>query len=536
MCTLSWQIRDNRLTIIFNRDESIKRQEAEPPKIETIGETNVLAPKDPEGGGTWIAVNEYGMVFCMMNNYQTSFKPGPDDRYHSRGMIIRTLSTTSSLHHLRRMLGEMDPGLYKPFYLIVFPGVFPPLQWQWDGKNMEEIVAPFPLITTSYLFPKWTEILRIRAFCKETENFTLPLSEDRQQALHRSRRPWPPVTSIAMKGKNGATVSMTRIRIDPEVIHMTYQPGDPVTTRQPVHEQKIKRKSNPSIERRIVLPDNFSKDLIDIEKVLREKNLTLYRKFPRWAIGLLRALVKEKTLNEYFDKTRELPCNFLASNVLNHLGVRAKIKPGSGAMPESGKRLIFLSNHPTGGLDGLLMLSWLSHYYPDIRIIGNDTLWFVPHIRPWLVPVDIYRQSRKSMDNLFRAYEKDSPLLIYPSGQVARKIKGKLKEAPWEKMAAKLAREYNRSIVLIHINGYNSRLFNSVAWFRRAARTNLNLELLFLSRALIKPACKMYGITIGPVLSPEQIKTMGKNDYERASKLQQNCANLVDSSFQDIIS
>ncbi len=593
MCTLSWQIRDSRLTVLFNRDASATYRGESAPEIRSIGQTNVLAPFDRADGGIRIAVNEYGMIFCVMNDYRLAGKSDShryidrdtDERHGCCGQIIPGLSTASNLHVLRRMLAHLDPKWFTPFILTVFPGVFPPLQWQWDGRQWKEVIAPAPIITTSSFIPVWTEKRRIRMFRRETDGYLRSLDEESHLSFHRRRTPWPPAASIAMKRKKSRTVSLTRIMVNEDAILMNWQPGDPavnvktgnaVSIRQGVdsvsirksairssngqsvnpvsgqkedHERRMQRKPEPTLQRRIFMPVDFGGKLIDIEKIFRERNPALYRKIPRWVMGLLRKVVNEKRLNQYLDEYRELPCNFMASNILHHLQIRAHVTPGVGALqeadrktepegrtelegrtgPNPGRRIVFLANHPTGGLDGLLLLHWLSGYYPDIRILANDLLWSIPHIRPWLVPIDIYSPDRQALDTLRQAFADDAPLLAYPAGYTARRIKGKLVEMPWKKMPVKLARECDRSIVLIHIDGYNSCLFNSVAWLRRTAGLKINLELLFLSRALIKPACKLYGITVGPTLTPAQIEAMGNNDRERILKLQQMCVNLPGS-------
>ena len=321
------------------------------------------------------------------------------------------------------------------------------------------------------------------------------------------------------------------------MIGMSRHSGGSASRPGPDRDVQMPRKPEPVIQRRIITPEPYSGKLIDVERLFRERSPELYQKVPGWVFRLIRIIIKEKRLNHYLGDVSDRPGNFLASNILNHLEVRAEVRPPAGPILSSdvqpltkpGRRVIFMANHPTGGLDGLLLQHWLSGYYPDIRIIANDLLYIVPHLRPWLVPVDIYRPSRQSMARLRKAFDDDAPLLIYPAGSAARRIKGELVEAQWKKMPVKLAREHKRNIVLIHIDGYNSNLFNSVAWLRRTAGISMNLELLFLSRALINPACKCYGITIGPTVSPDDIEILGKTDRDRAAKLQQKCTLLAKS-------
>jgi len=69
MCTLTWR-RGSKETVevFFNRDEKKTRSRAEPPgeRFDANG-VRYLSPLDPESGGTWMLVNERGLVVCLLN-------------------------------------------------------------------------------------------------------------------------------------------------------------------------------------------------------------------------------------------------------------------------------------------------------------------------------------------------------------------------------------------------------------------------------------------------------------------------------------
>ena len=71
MCTLTWwRGESGELEIFFNRDERKTRPVADPPsRFESDG-VSFLSPRDPKGGGTWMTVNEYGIVVCLLNKWE----------------------------------------------------------------------------------------------------------------------------------------------------------------------------------------------------------------------------------------------------------------------------------------------------------------------------------------------------------------------------------------------------------------------------------------------------------------------------------
>jgi len=523
MCTLSWQIRNNRLSVVFNRDEFFCRPDAHPPETETLEGVRVLAPRDPEGGGTWIAANEYGMVFCLMNNYQAGAHIKPDREYRSRGLLVRSLSHHSDLHHLRTILADIPMQEYRPFHLIVFPGAFPPVEWRWNGRKLTEIVGAPPMLTTAGILSDHIAKKRTRLFRKATDEFVKELNDEQQLSLHRSRRPWPSFRSIAMKLPDRGTVSLTQVVVEPGNVTMNYQPGDPAATPHPTETFQLERNGSPEPARKIIPCEPYPGKPVDVIRILGDKNPELQQSLPRIARSALRLVVREKKLNTGLDKVRDLPCNFISAKVLHHTGVRGHLEPASGALPPPETRPVFLVNHPTGGLDGMLILHWLSTYYPDIRLVVNDLLWNMHHIRPYIVPVDLYGDSRKALKTLVQTYEGNHPLIVFPSGRAARKKNGVLTEEPWKKNAVKMAIAHERSIVPIRLDGRNSQLFYSVAWLRNLLGISMNLEILLFSHEFFSPKCKDFGMTVGSLLSPEQVRALGESDEERAEALRRIC-------------
>src|SRR6478672_3947680 len=69
MCTLS-AIRlpaCNGLRVVFNRDELRSRPEALPPVVRKFGARTAVMPIDPQSDGTWIAANDAGLIFALLN-------------------------------------------------------------------------------------------------------------------------------------------------------------------------------------------------------------------------------------------------------------------------------------------------------------------------------------------------------------------------------------------------------------------------------------------------------------------------------------
>jgi hypothetical protein len=81
--------------LFCNRDERKSRMPARPPRIACTNGVLHIAPSDPDGGGTWIGANEYGVTLCLVNAFPVNWKPG-DRSLSSRGLLVKELLASRS--------------------------------------------------------------------------------------------------------------------------------------------------------------------------------------------------------------------------------------------------------------------------------------------------------------------------------------------------------------------------------------------------------------------------------------------------------
>ena len=97
MCTLTllrapwvddWTGEPPLWRLVFSRDERRNRPQALPPEETVVDGVHVVAPIDPVGGGTWLAVTSAGLVFALMNEYEAPATVADA----SRGLVIPSWS------------------------------------------------------------------------------------------------------------------------------------------------------------------------------------------------------------------------------------------------------------------------------------------------------------------------------------------------------------------------------------------------------------------------------------------------------------
>jgi hypothetical protein len=114
------------MRLVCNRDERLTRPGALAPVLHVLDGRRVIMPTDPESGGTWIAANECGLTFALLNansTYSGARLPASGDDPSATGisrggLIPRLAGAGSTSEALARML-DAHAERYRPFRLLV---------------------------------------------------------------------------------------------------------------------------------------------------------------------------------------------------------------------------------------------------------------------------------------------------------------------------------------------------------------------------------------------------------------------------------
>lgn len=103
------------LLLAANRDEMLSR-EAVAPGRHWSDQPDVIAGQDLGAGGTWLGLNDHGLV-AAISNRRGSLGPAPGLR--SRGDIPLRALAQDSAARAAEALAALDAGLYRPFNLVI---------------------------------------------------------------------------------------------------------------------------------------------------------------------------------------------------------------------------------------------------------------------------------------------------------------------------------------------------------------------------------------------------------------------------------
>ena len=249
-----------------------------------------------------------------------------------------------------------------------------------------------------------------------------------------------------------------------------------------------------------VTPEKIEAQKIDVEKVLDSKNPTLKKAIPRFVLNYLKKIVHQDDLNVFLEKYGHLKNAELIEAFLSHFEIKYNVTGGEN-IPKTG-RYIFVSNHPLGGLDGLVFIYELSKYFPDIKFPVNDILTNIENMSGIFLPINKHgAQGKEAARKIEEAYSSDSQIHYFPAGLCSRKKRGIIKDLQWHKSFISKAIQHQRDIVPAYFSGRNSNFFYNLSNLRKFLGIKANIEMLYLADEMFKQKDKEIHLVFGQLIT-----------------------------------
>lgn len=244
---------------------------------------------------------------------------------------------------------------------------------------------------------------------------------------------------------------------------------------------------------------NSGNQRIDVESILFSKNPSLARIIPGFAINYLKKIVHQEELNTFLEESGHLRDADLIDAGLRFFDIKFRVT-GSENIPASG-RYIFVSNHPLGGLDGLVFISELSKHFREIKFPVNDILTNIKNLSGIFLPVNRHgTQAREVARQIEEAYASDCQILYFPAGLCSRKKRGVIKDLQWQKSFISKSVQHRRDVVPAFFSGRNSDFFYNLANFRKLTGLKANIEMLYLADEMFRQKGKKIDLVFGKAI------------------------------------
>ncbi|WP_299046997.1 lysophospholipid acyltransferase family protein [uncultured Polaribacter sp.] len=213
----------------------------------------------------------------------------------------------------------------------------------------------------------------------------------------------------------------------------------------------------------------------EISQVIGLQKLGFLGTFIGW---LLIRVLRISALNRIYTKNKHKSDLEFLNGVLKDCDIRFEIpEEDLKRIPKEGP-FITVSNHPLGGVDGILLLKLLLEKRADYKIIANFLLHRIEPLKPYVMPVNPFenRKDAKSsvagIKNALSHLKEGKPLGIFPAGEVSTYKDGKLNvDKPWEDGAVRLIKKAQVPVIPIYFHAKNSRLFYFLSKISDTLRT-----------------------------------------------------------------
>jgi len=256
---------------------------------------------------------------------------------------------------------------------------------------------------------------------------------------------------------------------------------------------------------------------INIREVFMKKNPQLAKKLPGFVYQYINRIMHIGEINELLANHGNEQGIEFANSMVKEFNVHQTLM-GEENIPTSG-RFIFVSNHPLGGFDSLLILSNLHRLLGEVVTLVNDILMNIPQLHAIFVPLNKHGgHSKEVINQLHETYSSDKQILIFPSGLASRMINGQVQDFKWKKHFIAKAIEYQRDVIPVHVTGRNSKFFYRLARFRTFFRIKWNLEMFYLANETFAHKNQNFTITFG--------KPISYKDFDNSKTLNQWAAEV----------
>lgn len=248
---------------------------------------------------------------------------------------------------------------------------------------------------------------------------------------------------------------------------------------------------------------------IDLQAVLRGKMGRKARFVPRWLVRRLEKTICADALNELLRNNHPRRGADFCRGVFADLGVTIRAQGTENLPDPKHRRVVVVSNHPLGGLDGMALIAFFAERYGGrVHFLVNDLLMAVEPLSDVFVPINKHgAQSRDAKRRIDELFEGDDPILIFPAGLVSRLGKNsEVADLEWKKMFVNRAIASRRDVIPVHFSGHNSQFFYKFARRRKRLGIKFNIEMIYLPRELVRQAGSTFTITCGKPIGWQQLK------------------------------
>ncbi len=257
---------------------------------------------------------------------------------------------------------------------------------------------------------------------------------------------------------------------------------------------------------------------VNIRKIFQQKNPRLAPYLPGFVYSYLDRILHVDFMNYFLEKHGDKRGVEFAEAGIKEFGITKEVM-GFEKIPDK-KNILFVSNHPLGGFDGMLLISILGEKFPDIKVLVNDILMNIENMNDVFVPINKHgKQSSEAVRRIEEIFSQNHPVLTFPAGLVSRKKKGIIRDPEWKKNFVAKAVKHKRDIVPVYVSGRCTDFFYRLANLRKLTGIKSNIEMFYLPDETHRHKGEHIKVIFGEPISWKLIdKRMNYSEWARKIK------------------
>ena len=224
-------------------------------------------------------------------------------------------------------------------------------------------------------------------------------------------------------------------------------------------------------------------------------------------------------INRLFDGAADYQGREFADHLIENMDITIDVSPEQlENIPKEGG-FVVVSNHPFGGIEGVMLYSVITKVRPDFKLMANFILSHIPNLKEAFFAVNPFEKNpewKSSLGGIKGAINhiaEGHGLGVFPAGEVSRFHGHDYPEdLPWNASIARIIKNAKVPVIPVFWDGRNSRLFYAVD------RINSMLGTARLTRELANKQGKRFNLQIGKPILPAEV-ALYENPKELAAYL-----------------
>lgn len=226
-------------------------------------------------------------------------------------------------------------------------------------------------------------------------------------------------------------------------------------------------------------------------------------------MGWLRRLLRIDKVSDAYDRCCHCSGGEFAGRILECLGVDYTVGGETDCLENfSDKPFITVSNHPYGGIDGLILADLFCSVNPDYKIIVNEILAHIEAfmsacfvVNPSFGRKDVTGTNIRSIRRAMEHVRDGKPLGIFPSGAVSDLSLrgGNIRDREWQEGMLRVIQRLEVPVIPARFFDRNSTFFYLLGL------VSSRIRVLRMPGELFNKAGKPCRIGIGKPISPEKL-------------------------------